>query len=86
MLSHMSSSSIAQVIYSIQHAHLSVVFATAQHISSLLSLAPRLPMLRLIVSIDTLTPELRRIASSWATTVNIKVMDLDESEHHPQPL
>lgn len=66
--------------YIINHSHLTVVFAQAAHIPSLLKLAPQATMLRLIVSLDTLEDDARSILTQWGNTCNIKVIDLAELE------
>ncbi|KAL1722571.1 hypothetical protein EV715DRAFT_270160 [Schizophyllum commune] len=77
------------VSYIINHSHLTVVFAQAAHIPSLLKLAPQATMLRLIVSLDTLEDDARSILTQWGNTCNIKVIDLAELEalgaSKPQP-
>ncbi|KAI0950297.1 hypothetical protein AcV7_008810 [Taiwanofungus camphoratus] len=65
---------------SINHAELSVVFATANHIPFLLKLAPRVPVMKVIVSMDPLSEETKRVLASWAEERNVKVMDLPELE------
>ncbi|KAI0934417.1 hypothetical protein AcV5_006264 [Taiwanofungus camphoratus] len=68
------------VEYIINHAELSVVFATANHIPFLLKLAPRVPVMKVIVSMDPLSEETKRVLASWAEERNVKVMDLPELE------
>ncbi|KAJ6618362.1 hypothetical protein B0H10DRAFT_1947722 [Mycena sp. CBHHK59/15] len=67
------------VEYIINHAHLTVIFATVDHIPDLLKLAPKVPHLRLIVSIDTLSPEISKIYTQWGQTHNVLVKDLSEN-------
>ena len=65
---------------SINHSHITVVFVTAQHLSTLLSLAPKAPMLKMVVSIDSLSPETRKVVSAWGSTVGVDVRELGECE------
>lgn len=71
---------------SINHAELSVVFATANHIPFLLKLAPRVPVMKVIVSMDPLSEETKRVLASWAEERNVKVMDLPERTRAHDPI
>jgi hypothetical protein len=66
------------IIHRIEHSHLSVIFATSDHIPLLLKFAPSVPMLRLVVSIDDLSLESKKILTSWGETQKIRVMELRE--------
>ncbi|TFK55189.1 acetyl-CoA synthetase-like protein [Heliocybe sulcata] len=69
------------VEYIIRHAHLSVVFATWQHIPTLLKLAPGLSdVLKLIVCIDDVPPKAKFILSSWAELQKVQIKELHELE------
>ncbi|THH20373.1 hypothetical protein EW146_g977 [Bondarzewia mesenterica] len=68
------------VEYIINHAHLTVIFVTANHIPSLLKLVPRTPQLKMIVSLDDLSPETKQILTSWAETLSVQVKELHEVE------
>ncbi|GLB35097.1 putative AMP-binding enzyme [Lyophyllum shimeji] len=68
------------VEYIINHAHLTVIFSTADHIPTLLKLAPNVPILKLIVCIDDLTPEARKILTEWGAAQNIKIQQLRDLE------
>jgi len=57
--------------YSINHSELGIVLTTAEHVSTLLKIAPKVPGLKVIVSFDELEPEPHRILSEWAKTVDI---------------
>lgn len=67
------------ILTSINHAHLTVVFATSNHIPTLLKLAPKTP-LKLIVSIDDLTTEAKHIINAWADLANVQVLELKDSK------
>ena len=62
--------------YSINHSHLTVVFATVQHIPTLLALASKVPMLKMIVSIDDLQDEPKRILTAWGNVAKVEVTEL----------
>ncbi|EMD38497.1 hypothetical protein CERSUDRAFT_153411 [Gelatoporia subvermispora B] len=64
----------------INHAELTVVFTTVDHIPALLKLAPKIPTVKLIVAIDELSPESKRILAEWGQERNVKVQDLPEFE------
>ncbi|KAJ7074261.1 long-chain-fatty-acid-CoA ligase [Mycena amicta] len=68
------------VEYIINHSQLTVVFATLEHVSHLLKLASKTPGLKMIVSIDPLTPETKQVFSEWGQTLNIVVKDIFELE------
>ncbi|KAF7311555.1 Long chain acyl-CoA synthetase 7, peroxisomal [Mycena kentingensis (nom. inval.)] len=68
------------VEYIVNHAELTVIFATLDHVSHLLKLAPKMSGLKRIISIDTLTPETRQVLSEWGQTLGIIVQDLPEFE------
>ncbi|CDO70787.1 hypothetical protein BN946_scf184798.g102 [Trametes cinnabarina] len=62
------------------HAELTVVFATPDHIPALLKLAPKAPVLKMIVSMDPLTAETKSVLSAWGETVNVQIKELSELE------
>jgi hypothetical protein len=66
--------------HSINHAHLSIIFATAPHLPALLKLAPKCPCLKMIVAIDDLSQEAKTIASNWAQVQGIQLRELRDSE------
>ncbi|KAJ7093232.1 hypothetical protein C8R44DRAFT_815926 [Mycena epipterygia] len=68
------------VEFIINHAHLSIIFATVEHIPTLLKMAPQIPNLKAIVSMDTLSPEISKVLTAWGQTHNILVKDLHEME------
>ncbi|KAJ7445716.1 hypothetical protein B0H11DRAFT_1746452 [Mycena galericulata] len=63
----------------INHAHLTIIFSTVEHIPNLLKLGPKTP-LKLIVSLDPLSPELSKVFTEWGQTHNILVKDIHEIE------
>lgn len=54
------------------------MFAAQEHIPFLLTLSPKLPTLRLIVSIEELEDDEKRILTAWGQTRNVKLMDITE--------
>ncbi|KAJ7684665.1 hypothetical protein DFH06DRAFT_1355192, partial [Mycena polygramma] len=72
--------SVGEAKFRINHAELTVIFATVDHLPSLLKLAPQTPNLKLIVSIDALSPEMSKVFTEWGQTHNILVKDLYEIE------
>ncbi|KAJ6606501.1 long-chain-fatty-acid-CoA ligase [Mycena vulgaris] len=68
------------VEYIINHAQLTIVFATMDHVPSLLKIAPQCPQLKIIVSLDTLSPEISKVFTAWGQTCNVQVMDIHEME------
>lgn len=68
------------VEYIIDHAHLTIVFTTSDHIPTLLKLMPKVPILKTIVSIDELSIDSRKILTEWGLTTGVKVLELREVE------
>ncbi|KAI0079971.1 acetyl-CoA synthetase-like protein [Panus rudis PR-1116 ss-1] len=68
------------VEYSINHAETTVVFAAAQHIPSLLKLAPKIAVVKIIVSMDPLSADSKSILTAWGQEQGIKIMDFSELE------
>lgn len=65
---------------SINHAHLTIIFATANHIPELLKLASKTPQVKMVVTMDEITPEQKKILAAWGDTVGIQVKELKECE------
>ncbi|KAJ7632188.1 hypothetical protein FB45DRAFT_1057323 [Roridomyces roridus] len=65
------------VEYIINHAHLTIIFATLDHIPGLLKIVHKTP-LKVIVSIDALTPETSRVLTEWGQVHGVLVKDLNE--------
>jgi long-chain acyl-CoA synthetase len=65
---------------SINHSHITVIFATVDHIPLLLNLAPSIPILKMIVSINDLSEESRPILTAWGESKGIQVKDFRESK------
>ena len=53
---------------SINHAHLTVIFATSDHIPTLLKLVPKVPDLKMIVCVDTVPLNVATILKEWSQT------------------
>ncbi|KAI0771152.1 acetyl-CoA synthetase-like protein [Trametes elegans] len=64
----------------INHAELTVVFAAPSHIPFLLTIASKLPTLKMIVSLEALEEDEKRVLTAWAKTANIKFQDIAEVE------
>ena len=62
----------------INHAELSIVFAATEHIPFLFKIAPKLPTLKMIVAMDDLEGEEKRVLSAWADSLGLKFMDMPE--------
>lgn len=65
-------------IGSVNHAHLTAVVSTADHIPILLKLASQTPCLKLIISIDTLPTEASTVLREWAHSQGQRFMELRE--------
>lgn len=66
------------LIFSINHAHTTVVFSTSDHISTLLKLASKTPCVKLIVIIDTIPPQSAKLFAEWGQSVGIRIQELHE--------
>lgn len=55
-----------------------MIFATPEHISSLLKLAPLAPVLKMIVSMEPLSPDTKSALSAWGETVNVQIKEIAE--------
>ena len=66
------------VYTSINHTEMSLCVLSPQHIPTLLKMAPQIPTLKVLVSLDTLPAEEKKILVAWGSTVGVKVMDLEE--------
>ncbi|TFK76601.1 acetyl-CoA synthetase-like protein [Pluteus cervinus] len=71
---------VGSVEYITNHAHLSVLFVSQEHISTLLRLSPQVSVLKMIVSIDNLDPEQKRIYSEWGKAQGLRILELRELE------
>ena len=53
---------------SINHAHLTVIFATSDHIPTLLKLVPKVAGLKMIVCVDTVPLNVATVLKEWSQT------------------
>ncbi|KIL69616.1 hypothetical protein M378DRAFT_1048314 [Amanita muscaria Koide BX008] len=68
------------VEYITNHAHLTVIFSTSDKLPTLLKLADKTPQVKLLVSMDPLTPEAKTVLVEWGHTHEIRVLELSELE------
>ncbi|KAF8201614.1 hypothetical protein BJ912DRAFT_508956 [Pholiota molesta] len=68
------------VAYIIQHAHLSIIFATSEHIPTLLRLASTVPMLKTIVCIDPISLDAAKVLREWSQTIGLVFKEFAELE------
>ncbi|KAG8887967.1 hypothetical protein FRB98_008640 [Tulasnella sp. 332] len=66
--------------YIINHAEISLVFSTSQHIPTLLTIAHKTPTMKTIVSMAKLHPSTKEVLSRWGKERGIEIMDLPEFE------
>ncbi|RSH90393.1 hypothetical protein EHS25_000998 [Saitozyma podzolica] len=66
--------------YITNHCPLSIIFSAANHLPSLLKIAPQCPSLRVIVTMDTLPRAERDVLSQWASSVGVELLDMAEME------
>ncbi|RIA86944.1 hypothetical protein C1645_828502 [Glomus cerebriforme] len=65
--------------YCMNHAEIQIVLMTANHITSMLKFATKIPQLRVIISIDPLEDS-AKLLREWASELNIKVYEFSEIE------
>ncbi|KAH7889901.1 hypothetical protein F5I97DRAFT_1800610 [Phlebopus sp. FC_14] len=70
------------VEYIINHAQLSIVFMSADHIPTLLKMAKNIPVLKMIVSFDPLDKQIKTALFTWGETVGIQIRELSEMESY----
>lgn len=63
---------------SVNHSELSIIFATPAHISSLLKLAPKCPVLKVIVAMEPLSAQTKSVLTAWGESVNVQIKELSE--------
>ncbi|KAH8107025.1 acetyl-CoA synthetase-like protein [Cristinia sonorae] len=68
------------VEYIINHAETTIIFASSQHIPSLLKMSPHTPLVKILVAIDPLSAETKSILTAWGQERGIKIMQFDEIE------
>ncbi|KIP07574.1 hypothetical protein PHLGIDRAFT_89325 [Phlebiopsis gigantea 11061_1 CR5-6] len=68
------------VEYILNHTESTLVVVAPQHVATILKLAPRLPAMKCIISMDTLSYESKRIYEEWGAEVGIKIYDLAQVE------
>lgn len=70
---------VLTVFRSINHSEITIIFAAPSHIPSLLKLAARCPVLKMVVAMEPLTAETKSVLTAWGETVNVEVKELSES-------
>ncbi|KDR81465.1 hypothetical protein GALMADRAFT_239413 [Galerina marginata CBS 339.88] len=68
------------VEYIIDHAHLSIIFATSDHIPTLLKVAHKVPMLKAIVCMDTLSADAAKLLREWTQSLGLFFREFSELE------
>jgi long-chain acyl-CoA synthetase len=68
------------VEYIIDHAYLSIIFATSDHIPTLLKAASKVPMLKAIVCMDTLSSDASKLLREWTQSQGLIFREFSELE------
>ena len=71
---------------SINHSDLSIIFAQPHHVSTLLSLSPKLPTLKTIITLGEVSEPAHTIADAWGRERGIRILTLSEGESVHGPL
>jgi long-chain acyl-CoA synthetase len=73
----------ADNVTSINHSQLSVVFTTRDHVETLIKLAPKVPSMKMIVCIDDLQPDVKKVLVEWAKSAGgIDLQEFRDSACH----
>ena len=59
---------------------MTIIFVAPQHMTSIFTLAPKTPTIKVVVSLEPLAPEERNIYEKWGQQLGIKIMDIPECE------
>jgi long-chain acyl-CoA synthetase len=59
---------------------LSIIFSTANHLTSILKIVPSCPSLRVIVCFDPLPEAEGKVLRDWAHHVGVELLDFDDLE------
>lgn len=70
----------AILISSTNHCPLSIVFAATNHLADMLQIAKACPTLRVIVSMDPMTPTEMSVLQAWASSVDVELLTLADME------
>ena len=57
-----------------------MIFATADHIATLLSISPRIRIIRMLVIVGDVSPETREVLKAWGASVDIDVRTFAEGK------
>jgi long-chain acyl-CoA synthetase len=68
------------VEYIINHAEISIIFSSPQHIPALLTLASSCPTLKMIVSMDDLQIKSKEILQAWGKDKKVEIAELSQLE------
>ena len=63
---------------SINHAHLTVIFVTSDHIPTLLKLVPKVPNLKMIVCVDKVSSNVAKILKEWGQAQGVSFREFAE--------
>ncbi|WVW80476.1 hypothetical protein I302_102458 [Kwoniella bestiolae CBS 10118] len=64
------------------HCPLPIIFASSNHLPSLLKIAPKCPSLKVIVSMDPLPRSEHDLLSQWAASLGLELLVLDDLEQY----
>ena len=60
---------------------MTIIFANAPHLSDLIKLAPKTPSLKMIVSLDDLDDEMKRVLNMWGSANGVQIKELREGAY-----
>ena len=63
-----------------------MIFSTSDHLPTLLKLADKTPQVKLLVSMDDLTDEAKKVLVEWGEIYGIRIMELSERASHGSSL
>ncbi|KZT11408.1 acetyl-CoA synthetase-like protein [Laetiporus sulphureus 93-53] len=68
------------VEYIINHAEITIVFATSDHIPFLLNIASKVPGLKVVVAMDDISDKSKEILAAWGREKNIEIQTMHDLE------
>ncbi|RPD66021.1 acetyl-CoA synthetase-like protein [Lentinus tigrinus ALCF2SS1-7] len=64
----------------VNHSELSIIFATPSHIPALLKLAPKCPVMKVIVAMEPLDSKEKSVLTAWGESLGVEIKELAEIE------
>ena len=66
------------MMYSLNHTESTLVAVAPQHLTTILKLKSRLPTIKAVLCLETLSEETRKIYQAWGEEVGVKIFDIPQ--------